>query len=476
MKRLISSKISGFGGGGGNSAPNSTNPSHTHTRPSVTGSGSGGRPGTSGGVGTSGFASTQSYSNGGAMTQNSSTEQEIKYFEKLNIPILSIAKIKHLIKTDVKNTIKAWDAGVEVDRQAMHIIGPAGVGKTQICFQIAEELEKEIGVPFEIIMVKAPVLSRDDFVVPYPVLDKENRMTGTFQMLYSDFVPRQEGSFGLFVIDEFSRGDSTLQQLLWQIQNEYAVHRHKFPKGWFVISNDNPDDAEYQMETMEDAAGLRRQLHVYTEVSAVDFLNYAIETKFHRHIIEFIQAFPDYLYDSRAQKLGSVYANPASYEKLSDHLKKFESNGGISSHYQELEWLAGGLLNTSKARLFLEFVRDKSIINPRDVFFDFQRVKPQVQKLIAENDNSKLAQLMHGFTTFMITSMPKYNDREVENVHEFLLMMPSDTAATFISQVGGYDRKSKEFRYMTGIHNILMRQSDEYKRKFYDPMVTIGRS
>ena len=106
-------------------------------------------------------------------------------------------------------------------------------------------------------------------------------------MLYSDFVPPQkEDSFGIFVIDEFSRGDHTLQQLLWQVQNEYAIHRYEFPKGWFVISIDNPDDSAYTMDTMEDAAGLRRQLHIYTEVSPIDFLNYAIQKDFHPYEFE----------------------------------------------------------------------------------------------------------------------------------------------------------------------------------------------
>jgi hypothetical protein len=439
--------------------------SHTHSGGFMAGS-----------SGTGGSSINPSTQGAKMSDQNTSKEQELSYFERLNIPILTIAQIKQLVKTDIRNTVNAWSKGTEVDRQAIHIVGPAGVGKTQICFQIAEELSNEMQVPFNVIMIKAPVLSRDDFVIPYPVLDEGNKMTGSFQMLYSDFVPKEKESFGLFVIDEFSRGDSTLQQLLWQIQNEYALHRHQFPKGWFVISIDNPDDAEYQMETMEDAAGLRRQLHLYSDVSTVDFLNYAIKQKFHTHVIQFIQTFPDFLYDFQSQRLGAVYANPASYEKLSDHLKKFECNGGIEAHYQELEWLAGGLLNTNKAKLFLEFVRDKTIINPRDIFFTFETVKPQIQKLLDKNDNNKLAQLMHGFTTFMVTSMPEYKEQHLSNIHDFLLMMPSDTAATFISQIGGYHRTSKEFIYMTKIHNILVHKSEKYKRMFYDPLVSMGNS
>jgi hypothetical protein len=410
------------------------------------------------------------------MSDDEKTTSELKYYERLNISVLTIANIKRIIKNDIQNTLRAWDKEIDVDKQCFHIIGPAGVGKTQICYQIASELSHETGKAFEIIMVKAPVLSKDDFIIPYPVLNSENKMTGSFQMLYSDFVPKPTSPYGIFVIDEFSRGDHALQQLLWQVQNEYCVHRYLFPKGWFVISVDNPDDAEYQMDTMEDAAGLRRQLHLYTEASAKDFLDYAIANNFHHYIIEFIQTHPEYLYDFGAQKIGSVFANPASYEKLSDHLKKFDEAGGSEKFFDDIEIIASGLLNVNMARLFLEFARDKKDINPKDVFYNLDKVEKDIKALLKEGDMNKLGQLMTGFTTFLTTSMPRYEEKELNNIKEFMLMMPVDTAALFISQIDGFARTSKEFKYMTDIHITLMKKSKRWKEQFYETIVKVGRS
>ena len=425
------------------------------------------------------------------MTDESTEREEHKYHEILNISVLSIAKIKELIKTDVIRTYKSWAAGKDVDKQCWHIIGPAGVGKTQICQQIADELTTELGsalaetdikhpelVPglidgkefsFGMMMIKAPVLSRDDFIIPFPVIDGGEN---SFKMLYSDFVPKKENSCGFFVIDEFSRGDHSLQQLLWQVQNEYAIHRHPFPKGWFVISIDNPDDAEYQMDNMEDAAGLRRQLHIYSEVSPVDFLDYAIKHEFHPYVIEFIQTHPERVYDFQAQKIGSVYANPASWEKISDHLWKMETNGGID--FNSIEHIGAGLLNVNMTQLFIDFARDKKDINPRDVFFRFDQVKPDIQKLKDAGDNGKLGELMVGYCTFMTTTRPKYKEEHLKNIEKFLLMMPIDTAALFISQIDGFDRNSDAFKYMTEIHVALLRKSKRYKKEFYDPIVDCG--
>jgi len=410
-----------------------------------------------------------------------SKTEEQKHFERLNISVLSIGKIKELIKTDIINTIGAWSKGRNVKKQCFHIIGPAGIGKTEVCYQISDELTEKFNKPFDIIMVKAPVLSRDDFLVPFPNIEEEVK---SFNMLYSDFVPKGDDSFGIFVIDEFSRGDHQLQQLMWQVQNEYAVHRYKFPKGWFVVTTDNPDDAEYTLDVMEDAAGLRRQLHLYTEVSTHDFLKYAIESKFHPDVIEFIQAHPNYLYDFDSQKLGAVYANPASYEKVSDHLWKFELNGGIQKHYQDIEHLLSGLLNVNKTRLFMGFMRDKKDINPKDIFFNYDKIQNTVLKFVKDNDNAKLGEMMVGFCAYITSSMPKYQHKvgskslgtELKNISNFLSDVPIDTAAIFVTNIDSFDRQSAEFKYVTTIHNILVKSSPEYKVKFYESIMDCGEN
>jgi len=410
---------------------------------------------------------------------NAKKETELKYYERLNISVLSIGKIKDLLKNDIMDTIDAWSKGKDVEKQCYHIIGPAGVGKTQICYQIAEELTEELWgahnkenpdnkKEFGCMMVKAPVLSRDDFIIPFPV-KKTGEEGFSFKMLYSDFVPKEEDTYGIFVIDEFSRGDHQLQQLLWQIQNEYSVHRHPFPKGWFVISIDNPDDSEYSMDTLEDAAGLRRQLHVYTTENVTDFLDYAIKKKFHPLVIEFIQTHPEYLYDFKSQKLGAVYANPASWEKLSHHLWKMESRRTID--FNEVQIKAAGLVNTNMTRMFLEFARDGKDIRPQDIFGDYKKVKDAVRKYRDEGNNSKMSQLVTSLVTFLTTSMPPYTKQNLNNILEFLLEVEVDTASVFISYIDTFDRASLPFIYMTKIHVGLLKMSTVYREKFYQPVI-----
>lgn len=420
------------------------------------------------------------------MSDEQGSTQELKHVERLNIGTLSIDRIKDLIKDDILLSLNAYKEGLKIEKSTFHIIGPAGVGKTQICYQIAEELSKTTGENFELIIIKAPVLSRDDMIIPFPVVDNGNT---SFKMLYSDFIPRDKDSYGIFVIDEFSRGDHAFQQLMWQVQNEHKIHLMDFPKNWFVISVDNPDDAEYSMDILEDAAGLRRMIHIYTEVTVPSFLRYAKEKEFHEWVINYITARPERLYDFDAQKKGSVFSNPASFEKLSDQLKKFELAGGVDKHYDAIDIIASGLLNASHAKLFLDFYKYKKDITPQDIFHKYKTVRKDVLDIAKKHDNAKLGELAVALYNYLTTSTPGLKDvthkdgkttkevqiakEEVENFVNFVTDIPVDTAAIFATQIDKLDRQSSEYVYMTKLH-LFAHNNKKYVKEFYEKLVNLS--
>lgn len=398
---------------------------------------------------------------------NGKKSEEKKYYQRLGIVPISIDNIKRIIKTNIINTLQCWEDGKNVERQTFKIIGEAGIGKTQISQQIADELTEELKVKFNCIIIKAPVLSRDDFLCPFPIIDNGK---SRFKMLYSDFVPLDADSYGLLVIDELSRGDSNFQQLCWQIQNEQRVHTHDLPKGWFVICIDNPDDQEYSLNVVEDAAGLRRVLHLYSEVNAQAFLNYAVKAKFHPLVIEYITIHPEYLYDFDSQKVGAVYANPASWERVSNILWGYNTGDAYLKSLDDLSTLFGGLLNQNMSRMFISFIRDRKDISPKDVFYNYDKVRNDILKFAKNSDNIKMGQLMDSFTAFLITNKPKYSEDELKNVALFLTDVPADIGVIFLSQLAKLDHKSAEFKYVTDIHIKLNAKFPHYRTNFYEAM------
>jgi hypothetical protein len=268
-----------------------------------------------------------------------------------------------------------------------------------------------------------------------------------------------------------------MQQLAWQIQNEHKLHMLDFPKGWWVIAIDNPDDEMYEIENIEDAAGLRRMLHIYTEVSIRDFLTYAKENNFHPLIIEFIQTFPDFLYDFESQKQGSVYANPASYERLSNILWGYELAGSgptvFLNNLDNIEAESSGLINFSMTRNLIDFIKNQDIISPKDIFLNYTKeIQPKIKKLVKENNTPKLAQLINSFSVFMVSERLDYNDEQLNNIMEFLIDVPVDTAAVFITNIHQLDRTAPDFKYMTSLH-IKLSEDKRYRTNFYDKLVNL---
>jgi len=391
-----------------------------------------------------------------------------KYYQRLGITPLSIDNIKRIIKNNIKNTIQCWNEGKNIEKQCFRIISPAGIGKTAISIQIANELSEELKIDFKYILIKAPVLSRDDFLCPFPVVDNGN---SKFKMLYSDFVPLEEDTYGLFIIDELSRGDSSLQQLLWQVQNESKIHTKEFPRGWFVLCLDNPDDQEYNMNVLEDAAGLRRSLHLYSEVNAQAFLNHAVTNGFHPLVIEYIQIHPDYLYDFDAQKIGMIYSNPSSWERISNILWGFDKEGRILKNLDELSTLFGGLLNSSMTRMFISFIKDRKDISPKDIFYKYDSIRKDIVKFSKQSDNTKMAQLIESFVSYLTSSKPVYDDDNLKNISLFLIDIPSDIGALFMNKIATFPTTSDEFIYASEIHVQLTKKFPDYKTKFYETMV-----
>lgn len=408
------------------------------------------------------------------------SNQQMSYADRLNIPTITINKAKDLIKKEVINYLNIAESDNEkikrkIEKQTFRLIGPAGIGKTQICKQICDELTEDINKDFDLIIIKAPVLNRDDFLIPFPVMD-ENKNYRKFEMLYSDFVPSEERSpYGLFVIDELSRGDHNLQQLMWQVENENMVHLKEFPQGWFVVCLDNPDEAEYSVETVEDAAGLRRKSQICVEHSNTEFINYAEKTGFYPEIISYFRAHPDRIYDIRAQKNKMVYTNPASIEKFSFHCWKYDPEGtgkGIKENLDNLSTIADSLFNKSAGQQIIDFLEDSTTtMKPEDIIYynHTKEVKDRIQKLI--NDRSpRLSDLMVMIVQYLSSNQPNLHKQEKSNIVDFLTEVPVDIAAIFVTEVEPMDKSSKEFEYMIKLHMTLTKEFPKYVTDFHNKL------
>ncbi|MFW6242589.1 MAG: ATP-binding protein [bacterium] len=407
------------------------------------------------------------------------TNEQMSYSDRLNIPTITINTAKKLVKNEIVNYLNIAESNDDkikrnIEKQTFRLIGPAGIGKTQICKQICDELKDTTGKDFELIIIKAPVLNRDDFLIPFPIIDENNNYK-KFEMLYSDFVPGENSPYGLFVIDELSRGDHNLQQLMWQVENENMIHMKEFPKGWFVVCLDNPDEAEYTVDVIEDAAGLRRKSQICVEHSNTEFINYAEKTGFYPDVISYFRTHPTRIYDVKAQKNKMVYTNPASIEKFSFHCWKYDPEGtgeGIKNNLDSLSIIADSLFNKSAGQQIIDFLEDSTtVIKPEDVIYNFHKkeTKNKIQKMI-DNRNPRLSDLMVMVVNYLSTKRPDLKKQNELNIVEFLSTVPIDIAAIFVTEVEPMDRNSNEFMYMVKLHMTLSKKYEKYNTDFHNKL------
>lgn len=393
---------------------------------------------------------------------------KLSYADKLNIPSLSIEESKTIIKDEIKNTLRMWDdpnAPINPSKQTYRLVGPAGLGKTAICKQITNELSEDLGKNFDMIKLQCPVLSRDDFLVPFPDKNEE------FGMLLAKFIPKDPNSYGLLVIDELSRGDHSLQQLMWQLENENMIHDFSIPKGWFVVSLDNPDDQEYQIESLEDAAGIRRKAQIYVEFNSQDFLEYARRSNFFPSLLKYFEQNPSSAYDFEDQRQGRVYTNPASIERFSEMCWKYHMAGGVDKHEEKIRQLAESLFNRSKATPIVDFMleREKNV-NVQDIVHNYEQVKDTIEEWVQDHKHDKLGELVQGLVSYLGNTKPTLtHENEYPNLEKFLCTIPIDTAAMILTETESrFSQDSHEFKFMTIDFFITLRDSkDDEGNKLY---------
>ena len=192
-------------------------------------------------------------------------------------------------------------------------------------------------------------------------------------------------------------------------------------------------------------------------------------------MIQYISTKPQNLYDFLSQKKGSVYANPASWEAVSDQLYKYETLGSLNSPetIDNLMIVLSGIINQSIAVDFIQSMQENSnMIRPVDIITDFPLVKGKIEKLIETKNNAILSELMNSFVSYIVAERDDAmmsDENKMENIVDFLCFMPSDIAAVFISTLNEYDFKSEEFKYFSILQMFLIRNK-KYKQEFYEKL------
>ena len=237
-------------------------------------------------------------------------------------------------KQEIKDAVQAYlmkDEYGEYQIPAIHqrpilLMGPPGIGKTQIMEQISRECEiglvaytithhtrqSAIGLPF----IQTKIYGGKEYSVT------EYTMSEIIAAVYEKI--EQSGmKEGILFIDEINCVSETLAPTMLQFLQCKMFGNQSVPEGWIIVAAGNPP--EYNKSVREfDVATLDRvrKIEVLPELSV--WLSYAEKNQIHSAVTTYLMAHSDHFYSVSQEADEKRFVTARGWEDLSAVLKSYE--------------------------------------------------------------------------------------------------------------------------------------------------------
>lgn len=240
-------------------------------------------------------------------------------------------------KQEIINTVKAYlckNAGGEyripaIRQRPVLLMGPPGIGKTQIMEQIASECgiglvsytithhtrQSAVGLP----MIKTEEFDGKEYSVT------EYTMSEIISGVYKA-VKEQGHREGILFIDEINCVSETLIPTMLQFLQCKTFGNQKVPEGWIIVAAGNPPEfnrsvREFDMVTYDRlrVINIDADLEVWRE--------YAREREIHNAILSYLDIRPQNFYSVMADVDGLKFVTARGWEDMSSLMYVYEELG-----------------------------------------------------------------------------------------------------------------------------------------------------
>ena len=253
-------------------------------------------------------------------------------------------------KQEIKDAVKAYLAKTPegdyriapVRQRPMLLIGPPGIGKTQIMEQIARECgiglvsytithhtrQSAVGLPF----------IRKDTFGGKEVSITEYTMSEIIASVYEKM--RETGlSEGILFIDEINCVSETLAPTMLQFLQCKTFGNQAVPEGWIIVAAGNPPEynksvREFDMVTLDRV----RQMRIDADFSV--WKEYAVTHHIHPALLTYLDLRPANFYVVENDVDGMQFVTARGWEDLSSLMKVYEELGIALTEESIREYLA----------------------------------------------------------------------------------------------------------------------------------------
>jgi hypothetical protein len=245
---------------------------------------------------------------------------------------MNISEAKKQIKYAVISYLTKDEYGgyvIPVERQRpLFLVGPPGVGKTEIVAQIADEMDialvnysmthhtrqSALGLPF----------IREKEYGGRSCRTTEYTMSEIIASVY-DAMEETGRKEGILFLDEINCISETLAPSMLQFLQFKTFGRHRVPDGWVVVTAGNPP--EYNDAVREfDLATQDRLKRIDVEPDLAVWQKYAAAEGVHSSVMTYLEIKKDDFYSVRTTVDGKSFVTARGWTDLSEMIYLYEKN------------------------------------------------------------------------------------------------------------------------------------------------------
>lgn len=348
-------------------------------------------------------------------------------------------------------------------KQSILLLGPHGIGKSQVVRQAASQLSVLRDKMHEFIDIRLSQREVGDIIGMPRRADTFDVTKRVFANGQESFVketvknvslndlptwfPQDQESCGLLFFDELDRATQDVQQAAFEAVLDYRMNLTDIPKGWRIISAINADDNKYNVHPLDHAL-LDRFLAIPFRPTVSEWESWAVgkslsipvlpqeivyvETvPIHDAIMKFISKMPSCL-DTPEVELEpmKVYQSRRSWTLLSNAMKFAETNGqDLLKDLHYLQLLSSGYIGIETASEFITFIqKDYKVYTPKDIL---DKMDKEIEDAFKNMLVHEVAFYSKELVKYLSEKKVKLTKKQSENLKKFYFAIDKEAASGF---------------------------------------------
>lgn len=412
---------------------------------------------------------------------------------------ITMNEVKNLVNYVIDRNLKLQEAGKMPI--AISLESSAGVGKTSIIQQIAEErgmtLTKlnfaELDEPGDLIgypeieyecqvcvpvkdangQIKAKVLPDTVWAnskqLDNPPVGQKYRHTGNTRMGYAKpaWVPQYNDKGVIVLLDDYVRASQQLLQSAMELILTQRYISWSLPKKTTIVLTNNPDDGSNIVNSLDEAQKTRF-MNYEVEWSKEAWTRWAEQSGMNNRCINFVLSFSDEIFEADEQ--GNRICNPRSFSMFADMI------GGIddwddADNLQFINTVAKGCFKDESGRfsqMFTSFLRNKMhlLISPKDMLLgDWSKVKTIIENTVYDQNGMYRADL----ATLLERRFTTYVDIWLDSKENTPISVVKNRLVEFVNASQGERRLFSPDLFHHMLKNITANHKNQTNKLLFEP-------